>query len=216
MQSQAATGQGTGLRCPAWLAVGNSHHLGRFVVLPQACAGACLGAGLFGLGDYPWIIAALCSPESPSAPGPAPGRPPQLTAFPQPPHSTAARGFGPRLAAHHRAGGGHTTHMPWGPASGTGTGLCREPPRGAGATACGETEAEQGPGRKPRGLGGPAWDGTTFASLGLPEDPAVPSPGASQSPGNDKERSRPLIFESACVGSKATQKLWLGFGAVRG
>ena len=37
-----------------------------------------------------------------------------------------------------------------------------------------------------------------------------------KSPGNDKEWFGPPMFESTCVGSKATQKLWLGFGAVQG
>lgn len=48
-------------------------------MLPPAHAGGLSGGcrrgrAVFGLGDYPCIIAALCSPESPPAPGPAPGQ----------------------------------------------------------------------------------------------------------------------------------------------
>lgn len=176
MQSQAATGQGTGLRCPAWLAVGNSHHLGRFVVLPQACAGACLGAGLFGLGDYPWIIAALCSPESPSAPGPAPGRPPQLTAFPQPPHSTAARGFGPRLAAHHRAGGGGATRhtCPGAPPRGQGRGFAESLPAGLGPPHAGRLRRSRARGANPADLGDLPGTAPPSRPWGSPRTPQSP------------------------------------------
>lgn len=95
--------------------------------------------------------------------------------------------------------------MPRGPALGTGMGLCREPPCGAGGTACREAEVERDWGANPTDLGD--LPGMAPASCCSPMTPL--SPGVSQRPGNDEEWFGPPIFEST------TQKLRLGFGSER-